>query len=225
MDSVGAGVPLKPFDHVRDVDLIDKLSVPTSDPPDVAKFYNMVDGKEVDESWTLDGLREPGLYPIVPRSGTWYLDKGRKNPRLKISRKLIPLAPAFAMTSHAAQSQTLFGGAIVDLCTPGAYPMGAYVATTRVKRREDVLIYRPFKLASFQHGERAGPSLLLKHLRRDRIDWKALEEEYMLSKRCSGCHAVLRKHEYLKSQWNRTLEPGRVIPEMRVGSGKLLFSN
>ena len=24
----------------------------------------------MDEDWTLDGLQEPGLYPIVPRSGT-----------------------------------------------------------------------------------------------------------------------------------------------------------
>ena len=110
------------------------------------------------------------MYPIVPKTSKWYLDKGRKNPHLEIKRRQIHLAPAFAMTSHAAQGQTLGGGAIVDLCAPGAHPMGAYVAMTRVKKREDLLIYRPFDLEPFQRGERKGPSLLLKHLRGDPED-------------------------------------------------------
>ena len=49
--------------------------------------------------WTLDGLTEPGLYPIQPRKGHWHLDKGRPHPVLKITRRQIPLAPAFAITA------------------------------------------------------------------------------------------------------------------------------
>ena len=172
------------------------------------KLKKIVDGEEVDEDWTLDGLKEPGLYKIVPKTNNLYMDKGRKNPHLQITRRQIPLAPAFAMTSHAAQGQTLGGGAIVDLCAPGAHPMGAYVAMTRVKNRADLLIYRPFDLEPFQRGERKGPTLLLKHLRVDDIDWDALEQEYMPSKRCSECRSLLRKDQYLISPWNRPSEQG-----------------
>ncbi len=58
----------------------------------------------VQDMWALE---EEGLYPIKPKRGAWFLDKGRKHPVLKISRQQLPLAPAFAMTAHAAQGQTL----------------------------------------------------------------------------------------------------------------------
>ena len=86
--------------------------------------------------------------------------------------------------------------------------MGAYVAMTRVKRREDLLIYRPFDLKAFQRGERPGPTLLLRHLRKEAIDWEALEQEYMPSRECTGCRALLRKPEFLISQWTRPSDRG-----------------
>ena len=55
-----------------------------------------------------------GVYPIKPKRGAWFLDEGRKHTVLKISRQQLPLAPAFAMTAHAAQGQTL-PAAIIDL--------------------------------------------------------------------------------------------------------------
>ena len=58
-------------------------------------------------TWTLPGLTEPGLYPIVPRASSWWLDKNRKHPKLKITRQQLPLAPAFSITTHASQGQTL----------------------------------------------------------------------------------------------------------------------
>ena len=85
----------------------------------VVKFCKRVDGNEMEEAWALDGIEGPGLYPIVPRTGTWHLDKARRSPRLETSRTHVPLAPAFAMPSHAAQGQTLTGGAIVDVFAPG----------------------------------------------------------------------------------------------------------
>ena len=106
----------------------------------VIKFRNM-DGTDV--QWRLPGLDENGLYPIVPKKAAWYLDKNRKSPILRITRSQLPLAPAFAMTAHASQGQTLRGGAIVDLCIGhGSNPLGSYVALTRVTCREKLSIYR-----------------------------------------------------------------------------------
>ena len=84
--------------------------------------------------------------------------------------------------------------------------MGAYVAMTRVKKREHLLIYRPFDLKPFQQGDRLGPSLLLQHLRGVDIDWPSIEEKHMPSKKCSGCLSLIRKPDFLKSQWNRSDE-------------------
>ena len=36
--------------------------------------------------WQLEGLEEPGLYPVVPKTKSWYLDKGRKVKTLKVVR-------------------------------------------------------------------------------------------------------------------------------------------
>ena len=65
-------------------------------------------------TWVLPGLSEPGLYPITPRISKWYLDSGRNYPMLRISRRQLPLAPAFAMTAYACQGTTL-PAAIVDM--------------------------------------------------------------------------------------------------------------
>ena len=92
-------------------------------------------------------MTEAGLYLIVPVKRGWFLDKGRLHPQLRIRRHQLPLTPAFAMTAHAAQGQTFSKGAIVDLNIGGrSSTMSSYVALTRVERREDLLIYRPFPL-------------------------------------------------------------------------------
>ena len=152
--------------------------------------FTDADGKEL--PWTLDGMSEPGLYPIIPEKGAWFLDKGRQHPVLRISRLQLPLAPAFAMTAHAAQGQTFKRGVIVDLrIGKGTSPMASYVALTRVMRREDMLIYRSFDREVFckcgKDTRMEGPRLLLKHLRGEHIDWKAMEEEFMPRAMCHGC--------------------------------------
>ena len=112
--------------------------------------------------WVMPGLKEPGLYPIPPKRSAWYLDKGRKHPVLKITRRQLPLAPAFALMAHAAQGQTL-AAAVVDLqIGRGTNPIASYVALTRMKTREDLLIYRPFDRALFTQGPQEAPELLLK---------------------------------------------------------------
>ena len=85
----------------------------------------------------------------------WYLDKGRLHPMLKLTRQQLPLMPAFAMTAHAAQGQTFSKGAIVDLNIGGSFnAMSSYVALTRVERREDLIIFRPFPLELFQNVQK-----------------------------------------------------------------------
>ena len=125
-----------------------------------------------DLGWRLPGLDENGLYPILPKNGQWFLDKGRQHAVFKITRRQLPLAPAFAMTAHASQGQTLKGGAIVDLRKgKGSNPLGSYVAMTRVQSRRDLLVYRLFPLELFTQGPRKGPEFLLKHLRREPLNW------------------------------------------------------
>ena len=84
----------------------------------LVRFFEWVrvDGKKVEKpcSWTLDGMSEPGVYPIQPWPRSWYLDQRRDNPVLKVSRFQLPLAPAYSITAHGSQGQTL-RSAIIDL--------------------------------------------------------------------------------------------------------------
>ena len=122
-------------------------------------------------------MKQCGVYPIIKTTREWYLDKGAKHPQLQIQRSQIPLTPAFGMTSHSSQGQTFSKGASVDLCIGGSCStMSSYVALTRVERRQDLLILRPFPLDLFTKGQKPGMELLLRTLRGDKsIDWKAIE--------------------------------------------------
>ena len=164
-------------------------------------------------SWKLDGMIEAGVYPIVPVRREWFLDKGRKHPQLKIVRRQLPMTPAFAMTSHAAQGQTFSKGAIVDLCIGGSSStMSSYVAITRVERREDLLIYRRFPFELFNKGQKPGMALLLRVWRHDgTIDWKAIEDEHMPSKKCWSCNGVKKKQLYSNMQWKLKDKDGHLV--------------
>ena len=64
------------------------------------------------------------------------------------------------MTSHSARGQALRKGAIVDLMIGGSTSaMSSSVALTRVERRSDLLVYRPFSLHLFNQGQKPGPEL------------------------------------------------------------------
>jgi hypothetical protein len=107
--------------------------------------------------WKLDGLNEPGLYPIRPWTRAWYLDKNRRNPGLKISRYQLPIALAFAMTAHAAQGQTL-EAAIIDLqLGRGVSSISSYVAVTRVRARTTLSSSGRSAMNHFARGRLKGP--------------------------------------------------------------------
>jgi hypothetical protein len=123
---------------------------------------------------------------------------------LRIVRSQVPLAPAFAMTAHASQGQTFKQGCIVDLrIGRGTNPIASYVAMTRVQRREDMVIYRPFERELFNRGPKRGPHLLLTALRGEAIDWAAIEQEFMPRARCYGCNFIRFKCSYALQQWSR----------------------
>ena len=140
-------------------------------------------GNELD--WTLEGMSEPGLYPIFHVKRDWYLDKGRLHPMLKLTRNQFPLMPAYAMTAHAAQGQTFSNGAIVDLRLGGSSSaMASYVAITRVERREDLLIYRPFPRNLFMNRQQPGLELLMRVWRGEDINWDEIAEQHMPKTYC-----------------------------------------
>eukprot|EP00434_Breviolum_minutum_P042312 symbB.v1.2.037656.t1/scaffold5622.1/size25200/1 len=64
--------------------------------------------------WQLDGIDEPGVYPIRPVTEDWYLDARRTPSVLKIKRRQVPLSPAYAMTAHSSQGKTL-AAVLLDL--------------------------------------------------------------------------------------------------------------
>ena len=112
-------------------------------------------------TWTVDGIDRPGVYPIFLCKQSWFLDRHRKTPKLKVDRYQIPLAPASAITAHSSQGRTL-AAAIIDLqLGRGVNRIASYVAMTRVRKRTDLLIYRPFDRELFTQGPPSGPSLLL----------------------------------------------------------------
>ena len=152
--------------------------------------------------WHFKGLK-PGVYPITPYSKTWFLDRKRKakKPMLKVSRKQLPLLPAFAMTAHQAQGQTLEEGVIADLVLDKkSNPLTAYIAITRVVHRSDLLITRPFSAEPFQRGDNSFREYLLRHLRGEQLDWPTILATYCKVKTCSECKAARRLSDFSEAQ-------------------------
>ena len=156
-----------------------------------------------ERSWHIGSL-PPNVLPVAPVRSTWFLDAGRAKPQLAISRRQFPLAPAFASTAHAAQGQTLPQGVIADLqIGANGNPFTSYVAMTRVKDRQHLLIYRPFDAKPFQRGIGLGRDLLLRVWRQEEIDWEAIRKAHMEEKPCSECFERKGTKAYTAGQWKR----------------------
>jgi hypothetical protein len=157
--------------------------------------------------WQIAGLPK-GVYPLKPIKRPWALDKNRAVPRLKIDRWQLPIAPAFAMTAHASQGQTL-DSAIVDVCIgKESSPVTSYVALTRVRDRAGMLIYRPFDRQMFTRKRIYGPDVLLAHLRGDTIDWESL--------RCAMDLAIEKKKAVEQRKQEQTQLDGRSTANSQV---------
>ena len=155
-------------------------------------------------TWQLDGVDEPGVYPVRSQMEDWFLDNRRKPaPVLKIKRRQIPLTPAFAITAHSSQGKTL-PAVLLDLNVDKRVDVtfGA-VAASRVRNRHDCLILRPFPLWLFTRGVSDGPGLLLQTLRGERIDWAAIREGQMPHTTCSQCKQVRTMDSFDHEQWDK----------------------
>ncbi len=98
--------------------------------------------------------------------------------------------------------------AIVDLVIgKDMTPVTNYIALSRLKRREDVLIYREFPAETMRKGPPEGPTLLLRVLRGEPVDWDALTQQRMPKKRCVHCHELRFKDEYTPAEWEKKTEP------------------
>ena len=128
---------------------------------------------ETKTKWRVDGLAEDNIFPVAPQKKPWHLDKGRKRPMLRVTRKQFPLALGFA--SNAAQGQTYAEGVVIDMHIGDAGdPLIAYIALTRVRDRHGLFVYRPFAAAPFQKGPKVGRELLLRFWGGEKLDWSAL---------------------------------------------------
>lgn len=159
---------------------------------------------ETTSAWHVNGLPDANVYPVTTCRRSWYLDRNKKYPQLRVWRTQFPLAPAFAITAHVAQGQTLQEGVTTDLSIGlGGNPFTAYVAVTRVQGRNKLLIFRPFEATPFQRGVGVGRDLLLRKLRGEPIDWSALVAKYHEERCCCACHERKQKAAFTGGQWKR----------------------
>lgn len=85
----------------------------------------------------------PNLFPILPDVVSFTFKHSSKYS-VTVTRKQCPIVPAFVMTAHKSQGQTM-EKAIVDLesCRGTEAP---YVMVSRVKSLEGLLVFRPFNM-------------------------------------------------------------------------------
>ena len=108
---------------------------------------------------------QPKMIPIAISEQTFLFDAkelllyndakaakiNKRTTKISIKSKILPLSPAYSMTTHKSQGQTL-GKIIIDLVIPpGPVEVASvYVPLSRVKRFDDLLIIRPFEFAIIQ---------------------------------------------------------------------------
>ena len=155
----------------------------------------------------VEGIDEDNVFPVAPQKKPWYLDKGRRRPVLRVTRKQFPLAPGFATTAHAAQGQTCKEGVVMDMHIGEAGdPLTAYIALTRVQGRHGLFVYRPFPAAPFQKGAvKVGRELLLWF-------WGALRAKYRDERQCKECNESKPASAFTAGRWKRA-DAARVCKE------------
>ena len=155
-----------------------------------------------DAAWQIPGTPQAGIFPMTPITKTWWIDSYRSKPVLRVSRTQIQIAPAFALTAHSEQGQTR-QAIVADLeLGRGVSSIASYVAITRVRSREDLLVYRPFAIDPYTKGDLQGPSLLLRVLRGECIDWDSVEEALIPHKVCFGCKQLTPQDGFSKPNWD-----------------------
>jgi len=113
-------------------------------------------------TWQVADLA-PGVYPLQPTCKDWYVNELTK---VKAKRSGFQVVPAFSGTAFMFQGAT--ERAIIADCLEAAHvsrqadALSAYVANSRVKTKEGVLIMQPFSPGLFAHGPPPGPHILMR---------------------------------------------------------------
>ena len=125
------------------------------------QFYDEdVQGNKTPCTWTVWSLA-PGMYPIDPDRQDWYVDGNKQN---RVARRQFPLSPHFTNTVYFSQGLTI-GTGVVDLKVGrNTDSTTLYVAISRFRRADDLLILQPFDIEVLQQGEPAQATFLLEHL-------------------------------------------------------------
>lgn len=133
-------------------------------------------------AWNLPNM-DVGVYPIKSSKTDWYLDECKQ---LRVTREQVPVGPDYARTAYSTQGLTL-NAALVDLVFDLQMdPATAYVALSRVRSANDIVIIQPFDIEPFQQGCPIGPKLLLKKLRGESMEEDIkLHEHKLLMKRAA----------------------------------------
>lgn len=141
------------------------------------QFSDEVDGEDMPSHWSIAGM-PPGVYCISPKSKYWYLDANASYSHMRIKRTQLPVAPNFARTAYSMQGFTLSAGKIDLNVSKHADPATLYVAMSRFRKADDVLILQPFNLDVFQQGVPDQPRLLMACIAKDRNEVTRLMKEY-----------------------------------------------
>ena len=111
---------------------------------------------------------EPGVYPLQPTPKVWFVNEHTK---VKAKRTGFNAVPYFSGTAFMFQGASK--DAIITDCLEVAHvskqrdAISTYVANSRVKTDEGILIMQPFSSGLFAHGPPPGPHILMRLLRRE----------------------------------------------------------
>ena len=94
------------------------------------------DGEMVYEPcrWRNGQSDKRGVILVSHWKRSWFLDKGSTRPVLDVKRQQVPLAPAYSITAHGAQGQTLPAAIVDSQLGRGVGPIARHVAMTRARR-------------------------------------------------------------------------------------------
>ena len=121
------------------------------------------DGVKVSPEWNVASMQN-GVYCISPKPEYWCLDSKANRSHMRIRRHQLPIAPDFARTAYSLQGFTLPVGKVDLNLGTHSDPVTGYVALSRFKKADDVLILQAVDLETFQQGAAELPMLLQQHL-------------------------------------------------------------
>ena len=116
-------------------------------------------------AWRVHPDLQPGVFPLKPKHIMWTLNH---KTGAKVQRRGFTLLPDYACTAHMVQGMT-FQGAMADfwdfLDNASLKDMlAAYIAASRVRVADGLLVLRAFSHHLFQQGPPPGPHCLMKLL-------------------------------------------------------------